>query len=318
MDSAILEKERVGNSIIEEGDLFEGFGSGGFAMHVSQKSESEKQSANKITAETHEDKEENHSENTEKDSDVDIVDVVDDDHQPDDEKEAVSGTVEGHGIYFKTKDVARELGITVQDVRNYDKIFEEFLNVERTASGHRLFTREYIDKLAAILELKKTNNYTFEQTKEALSTDEGQIMSARDEMERLHKLLELMTSRIETSGNEVKRAVREEITETISSLTSNLLIDTQKNDEQVETLIRQNDELKEALVANQTASAKSILELKEQLSESRRQNEEIMTMLTSVLSDQQKKTAQMEELSAQNEKLFEEVSKKKKRWFFQK
>lgn len=231
--------------------------------------------------------------------------------------ESVSGEVEGHGIYYKTKDVARELGITVQDVRNYDKMFEEYLNVERTPSGHRLFTREYIDKMAAILELKRANNYTFEQTREALSTDEGQIMSTRDEMERLHKLLELMTSRIELSGREVKQAVKEAVDRALTEHTEKLLLDSnEKNEAQMEELRQQNEALKTALAANQTASAQSVTELKEQLRESRKENEKIMEMLTSVLADQHSKDTKMAEITEQNEKLLAEITKKRKRWFF--
>ncbi len=245
----------------------------------------------------------------------DVVDFEDDDI-PESNGEQVSGEVEGKGIFYKTKDVAKELGITEQDVRNYDKIFSEYLNVQRTSSGHRRYTREYIDKLAAILELKRINNYTFEQTKEALSTDEGQIMSARDEMDRLHKLLELMTSRIEISGKEVKQAVREEIQRTFEENAARLLTDQSEKNEQIEALKRQNEELKEALVANQTASAQSITELKEQLNESKKQNEKIVEMLSSVLADQQSKESRINELAEQNEKVLAEVTKKKKGWFF--
>ena len=312
MENTILEREPT----VVEDNMFDGFG-GGFTMMMHSATESAKKEPVDPTQPEANENAEMTEEETKITDDIEVVDTVESEDPADESKnEHISGTVEGHGIYYKTKDVAKELGITEQDVRNYDKRFEEYLNVERTASGHRKYTREYIDKLAAILELKRINNYTFEQTKEALATDEGQIMSARDEMERLHKLMELMTSRIEMSGNEVKKAVKEEINATIQGLASNLLTDSKRNDEQIEALVKQNEELKDALVANKTASAQSISELKEQLNKSNRQNDEIMKMLSSVLADQQKKAAQIDDISEQNRKLMEEVTKKKKRWFF--
>lgn len=251
----------------------------------------------------------------------DIIEDIDD-FEPDNEEISeddshVTGEVEGHGIYYKTKDVAKELGISVQDVRNYDKMFEEFLNVERTPSGHRLFTREYIDKMASILELKRINGYTFEQTKEALSTDEGQVLSERNEMERLHKLLELMTSRIELTGKEIKNAVRSEVEQVLSDTTQKLLTDSSEhNNETLEELRKQNAELKQAVIANQASSSQSIIELKEQLNISRAQNAEMMEMLKSVLADQHNKDKKISELAEQNEKVLAEVSKKRKGWLF--
>ena len=251
----------------------------------------------------------------------DIIEDIDD-FEPDNEEISeddshVTGEVEGHGIYYKTKDVAKELGISVQDVRNYDKMFEEFLNVERTPSGHRLFTREYIDKMASILELKRINGYTFEQTKEALSTDEGQVLSERNEMERLHKLLELMTSRIELTGKEIKNAVRSEVEQVLNDTTQKLLTDSSEhNNETLEELRKQNAELKQAVIANQASSSQSIIELKEQLNISRAQNAEMMEMLKSVLADQHNKDKKISELAEQNEKVLAEVSKKRKGWLF--
>ena len=196
-------------------------------------------------------------------------------------------------------------------------MFEEFLNVERTPSGHRLFTREYIDKMASILELKRINGYTFEQTKEALSTDEGQVLSERNEMERLHKLLELMTSRIELTGKEIKNAVRSEVEQVLNDTTQKLLTDSSEhNNETLEELRKQNAELKQAVIANQASSAQSIIELKEQLNISREQNAEMMEMLKSVLADQHNKDKKISELAEQNEKVLAEVSKKRKGWLF--
>ncbi len=252
-----------------------------------------------------------------------VSEIVNDEH----ESEPIRGNIEGKGIYYKTKDVARELGIKEQDVRNLDKQFAEFLNVERTPSGHRLFTREYIDKLASILELKRNNNYTNEQTKEALSTNEGQILAERNELERLHKLLELVTSKVESSNREIKQAIHEEVVNVLSSHTDRLLLETsekndeqiellkQQNDERIELLKKQNEELKEALIANQKASSQSITELKEQLNVSKEQNARMLDMMTSILADQNKKDEKITKLSEQNEQVLAEVTKKKKHWF---
>ena len=136
-------------------------------------------------------------------------------------------------------------------------------------------------------------------------------------MERLHKLLELMTSRIELTGKEIKNAVRSEVEQVLSDTTQKLLTDSSEhNNETLEELRKQNAELKQAVIANQASSSQSIIELKEQLNISRAQNAEMMEMLKSVLADQHNKDKKISELAEQNEKVLAEVSKKRKGWLF--
>jgi len=68
------------------------------------------------------------------------------------------------GPKVKTGDVALELGISDQMVRNYCESFSELLEVERTPSGQRLFSKQDIEQLRAIIEFKNKHNYTNEQT----------------------------------------------------------------------------------------------------------------------------------------------------------
>ena len=242
-------------------------------------------------------------------NDDEVEESVEEDEEINDEieyedsaKKSYAGSVEGGSMFFKTKDVAEELGISDQEVRNYSQYFAEFLNINKTASGHRRFTRENIEKLAAILEIKENNHYTIEQTIKALSSEEGEIMSARDDMDRLHKLIELMANRIELSGNEIKKSVKEEVRLALTEQAEHLIESSEQqniqNNEQIKALQEKNEE-----------SNRLIEELQ-------KQNSKILEVLTSISEDQKSKDKMIEELSAQNKELIEEVQKKKKFRFF--
>jgi len=105
------------------------------------------------------------------------------------------------GIKFKTGEVAQQLNISDQAVRNYCKDFAELLEVERTPSGQRLFLQKDIEQLREIIEFKTKNNYTTEQTIKAYKAESffhADPLTAHDLMSaKLTTLAQLIADEVE-------------------------------------------------------------------------------------------------------------------------
>lgn len=204
-------------------------------------------------------------------------------------KEMPTITVEGDHIYYHTKDVAKLLHLKPQDIRNICKDFSEFLNIETLPSGHRRFTLSDVNKIRSILELKSNNRYTTEQTKAALATEEGQIMIAHDEPERLKKLMEWTLEQMQL-------IVETKVDEAISKQTSLLL----ESKEEKTLLIEENEK-----------KQKTIDELSNKL-------DSLTSQMDKLLKDNGDKDEKLEQLMAKNEEILRETQKKKRGLFFRK
>lgn len=202
-------------------------------------------------------------------------------------KEKPHVEVVGEGISYRTREVAEELGISEQEVRNYSQYFSEFLDIDKTASGHRRFSRDNIEKLASILQLKRNNGYTIEQTKAALATEEGEIMVAKDEPERLKKLMEW------TLG-QMQDIVKAEVSTALK--------------EQSEALNLLGTNAEQARLEQKEEDQKVISELQEQVETSTEAIKRMSDKMDQLIKE---KDAKIQELMAQNEEL-----QKKKRGFF--
>ncbi len=69
---------------------------------------------------------------------------------------------------FSTFEVADELGITPQTIRNYIGYFKDFLNVERDERGHTHFTTQDVETLKLILDLRRDKKLSKEKIREYL------------------------------------------------------------------------------------------------------------------------------------------------------
>lgn len=94
-------------------------------------------------------------------------------------------------VLYKTQDVANILGISTQTVRNYLETFEEYLDIEKTPGGHRLYTAADIEKLRNIIKLRNERKLTMKQTLEFLQgeDDPDVVISPDKRFEYLTKLL---------------------------------------------------------------------------------------------------------------------------------
>ncbi|WP_026653601.1 MerR family transcriptional regulator [Butyrivibrio proteoclasticus] len=74
-------------------------------------------------------------------------------------------------ILYSTFDIANELGITPQTIRNYTGYFKDFLNVEKNDRGIALYTIEDLETLRLIFSLKHNKKYDKEKIRIYLEND---------------------------------------------------------------------------------------------------------------------------------------------------
>ena len=236
-----------------------------------------------------------HYEPAARDNDFEEQEAAEDKNEKDEsgQKKAHDTTVEGEGITYKTSDVADILGIESQDVRNYCQQFSDFLNIDRTVGGQRRFTKENIDRLAAILNIKNANGYTIEQTRAALATEEGQILVARDEPEKLKKLMEWTIAQM---GEVVEQIVTAKVSEALSAQTTLLLESKEEKEnkqQQLEVLTTKLTELNDA-------------------------NAQLISTVEQLQTDSKEKDEKIESLIKLNNEILNETKRKKKGLFFRK
>ncbi|AOZ97810.1 MerR family transcriptional regulator [Butyrivibrio hungatei] len=74
-------------------------------------------------------------------------------------------------ILYSTFDIANELGITPQTIRNYTGYFKDFLNVVKNDRGIALYTTEDLETLRLIFSLKQNKKYDKEKIRIYLEND---------------------------------------------------------------------------------------------------------------------------------------------------
>ena len=208
----------------------------------------------------------------------------------------LKGKVEGGSMFYKTGDVAEELHITDQDVRNYAQFFEDVLKIEKTPSGHRRFTRENIDQLASILRLKQENNYTFEQIRDLMRSDEGKIVTAGDDLSRLRELMSWTLSQMST-------VVKSEVSAAISE--RELALE--------DKYASQNA----ALLEDKKEKEKELDRIRSELEDEKRRKEEAETENDRMKAREEEKEKEIALLQEENEKMKRELEELSKRKWYQ-
>lgn len=202
-------------------------------------------------------------------------------------------------VKYRTKDVANILDVTEQTVRNNAAFFEQYLNIEKKTSGHRRYTKESIDKLRLIFQLKNEKKFTNEQVIEYLQGDSTDYTSLSPE-----KKLDMVLMMVSQTVTQVMEETAEKITQS-----SQKMID-QQNDAYTEN-IKQNTELIKQLSEKLSQKEDAISLLKEDKEELLRQNEEFKRQLLEI----QKQTSDSQsQIIEELEKLKEQPQKK--RWSF--
>lgn len=108
-----------------------------------------------------------------------------------------------NGILYKTGDVARILGTSDQNIRNYTEYFKDLLSVEKKPSGHRLYTKSDIETLRTAITVKQKKGLTMEQTLEFLKGSAQSISNIPQDL-TFNVMLNLIYENVEES---VKKAI---------------------------------------------------------------------------------------------------------------
>ena len=90
----------------------------------------------------------------------------------------------GEPKYYKTKDVAEELGESESTIRFWCKSFEESIEIKRDGRD-RMFTRHNIKQLKFAQELLRDKNYSVNRVKEMIRKKESEIVEELPKQEPL-------------------------------------------------------------------------------------------------------------------------------------
>lgn len=114
-------------------------------------------------------------------------------------------------------DVSSRVGIPVSTIRFYEREFGSYLQVLKTAGGHRRFREEDVEKLKYIHSLVHVQGRPLREVKAALVSDKDPVLLRKDldlllevfenlvrENQRLHRAVQGLTDRLvaleETQG----------------------------------------------------------------------------------------------------------------------
>lgn len=152
------------------------------------------------------------------------------------------------GIYYKTKDVAIKLGMSEQTIRNYCQVFDEYLNIIKTPSGHRLFSAIDIERLKGIIQIKNEKGISLEQTYDLLTneSDPDTLLLPEKRLEFFMKMIEESVEEAVMAGiskgmNLIAENQTLQIEET-NGMLEQMKSEIEKKDAMIEELIRQNKE----------------------------------------------------------------------------
>ena len=204
-------------------------------------------------------------------------------------------------VKYRTKDVANILDVTEQTVRNNASFFEDYLDIEKKSSGHRRYTKQAIDKLRLIFQLKNEKNFTNEQVIEYLQGD-SKDFTALSPDQKLDMVLMMITKTI----SEVMEQTANNLTETNQKMLE------QQNDLYNENL-KENTELIRQLTEKLTEKDDYISSLREDKDELARQNEEFRRQLLEI---QQQASFNQNHIIEELEKLKKDEQPQKKGWRF--
>lgn len=106
-------------------------------------------------------------------------------------------------------DVSKQLGIPVSTIRFYEKEFGNYLQVLKTAGGHRRFREEDVEKLKYIHSLVHVQGRPLREVKAAFVSDKDPVLLRKDvdlllevferlvkENQRLHRALQGVSDRV--------------------------------------------------------------------------------------------------------------------------
>ena len=196
--------------------------------------------------------------------------------------------------------VAKLLGLSTQAVRNYCDYFEDYLQIQKKESGHRIFTYDDIERIRQLLKTKDEKNLTLEQLKEYLQGPEQ--FEVVPESQRFETAIERMEQAFELS---LKSAISYVIE-------SNSKLLEQKDEETYKMLNGVSEQLK-----SQDAAINELIEI---IKDKKETSDTILSktieQLQNSLKDRDQRIEDLIKVSEQqNAKITEYETKKQKKFF---
>lgn len=195
-------------------------------------------------------------------------------------------------ITFGTEYVAKVLGVSSQAIRNYVEDYNEFLKIEKNATGKRLFRQDQIDMLENIMRIKDERGYTTARMKAYLQDPENEkkIASPEERMEEMFGKLQLAMQ--QTMMENMKAFAGELMENNIKLLEMKDTINTQIVDELKGQVVDQGKAISELLdiVKSQAGDEKKqeeSMRIIEELKESIKQKDKNLEELTQTIKKQQ-------------------------------
>ncbi|SKB92043.1 MerR HTH family regulatory protein [Lachnospiraceae bacterium] len=134
-----------------------------------------------------------------------------------------------HVERFTTSEAAERLNMKPQVLRNWCVKFDPYIDVEKTPSGHRIFTADSLEKIRRIKVVQAENNFKDSDMLEFLESSTGRIFI--ENKNNIRMLEAAMNAMIEKMDEHIAAAVQKNIAEAFDA--SKALVD-QKNSEEFE------------------------------------------------------------------------------------
>ena len=188
-------------------------------------------------------------------------------------------------ITFGTEHVAKELGVSAQAIRNYVEDYNEFLDIEFSPTGRRIFRLEQIEKLRNIMQVKEERGYTTARMKAYLRDpdNEKKVASPEERMEEMFGKMQL--------------AMQQSMMESMRTFAGELLENNTKLLEMRESMSAQIvDELKEQVI-DQGKALSELLDLVKSQSMDDRKYEESLKVIEELKDSILQKDKKLDELT---------------------
>lgn len=188
-------------------------------------------------------------------------------------------------ITFGTEYVAKELGVSAQAIRNYVEDYNEFLGIEYSPTGRRIFHLEQIEKLRNIMQIKEERGYTTARMQAYLRDpdNEKKVASPEERMEEMFGKMQL--------------AMQQSMMESMRSFAGELIENNAKLLEMKESINNQIvDELKEQVI-DQGKAISELLDIVKNQAMDDKKYEDSLRVIEELKASIQQKDKNLEELT---------------------
>ncbi len=103
-----------------------------------------------------------------------------------------------HVERFSTSEAAERLSMKPQVLRNWCVKFDPYINVEKTPSGHRIFTEDSLERIRRIKVVQAENNFKDSEMLDFLETSTGKVfIESKNNIRMLEAAMNAMMERMD-------------------------------------------------------------------------------------------------------------------------